>query len=551
MFKSMARKSALILLGMVMLAGCTNATNTGNTAGNTSNTSNAVESPAASAPSANESTAATATPDLEHIRIGTNQFTKGLEATRTSNADAQLQYNIYDTLILRDPHSEGLEFLPGLATSWKQLEDKTWEFKLRENVQFHDGTIMDAEDVAFSLNRIFKEEEPRFSNAYGRYFNTFDRVEVIDPLTVHIHMLKADPLVEVFLSDLSGAITSKEYIEEVGADQADLMPVGAGPYKVVAFTPGESAVLERFESYWGERAPVGKISYTYIPEIASRSTAVANGEIDIAIGIPPEQEDVLSGQSSVKLIDAAYPLFHVLVLNMNNDVMQNKKLRQALDLAVDRQALVSALWRDKAIVPTSAQFPDYGEMYLDDVKTVEYNVEKAKQLVKESGYDGTPIEVTIRSDYYTYGDLAVQAMIDMWAQIGVTATLTQVPDVNQIEDSKIMIRSWSNPLYYPDPMGLIDASWSDTVWVSERGFWDPQDPEWDTNMEIARFSLDKQARKDAIRKLEAIMKDEAGFILMYQPFEYIALNSSLEWQWPKNYRAYTISLRAGEVALTN
>lgn len=485
---------------------------------------------------------------IEHLRIGTNAFTAGLEATRTSNADAQLQYNIYDTLILRDPFSEDLEFIPGLAESWKQVEPTIWEFKLRPNVKFHDGTTMDAEDVAFSLNRIFANEDPRFKNAYGRYFNTFDKVEIVDDHTVNIHVLRPDPLVEIFLSDLSGAITSKEYIEQVGADEADLMPVGTGPYKVVSFEPKKSAVLERFDEYWGEPAPIQKITYTLIPEVASRVTAISNDEIDMAIGIPTDQEAVLNSQDGIKLIDTAYPLYHVMVMNMGNAYMgSHPKLRQALEMAIDREALNQALWNGKGTVPTSLQFSDYGDMYMPDVQTIEYNVDKAKQLVEESGYDGTTIVIANRANYYVKIDLALQAIIEMWKEIGVNAELLQVPDVNAIPDEEVMIRTWSNPLYYPDPMGIIDASWSDKIWVSTRGLWQPQDSAWFSNFEIARFSTDVQERKDAIRKLNEIAKEEAGFSLLYAPHEYIAIKEGFEYKIPKNYRAYTISLRAGEI----
>ncbi len=500
--------------------------------------------------SATEPTKPKASLPIEHLRIGTNAFTTGLEATRTSNADAQFQYNVYDSLIMRDPFSKELKFIPGLAESWKKLEPTVWEFKLRKEVKFHDGSVMTADDVAFSLNRIFKKEDARFANAHGRYFNTFDKVEIVDGHTVKIHTKVPDPLVEVFLSDLSGAITSKAYVQRVGLNESNLKPIGTGPYKVVSFTPNKTIVLERFDDFWGEKAPIQKVTYSYIPETASRVTAIVNNEIDFAVSIPPDQEAALAKHQNVKLMDVSYPLLHVLVLNMSNPVMANKKLRQALDLAVDRQALVKALWNNKGVVPTSLQFPDYGDMYLPDVKTVEYNVEKAKQLVKESGYDGTPIEVTIRADYYEQGDLAVQAMIEMWKKIGVTATLRQVPDVNAFPDSSIMIRSWSNPLYYPDPMGLIDASWSDTIWVSTRGFFKPQNKEWATSFEKARFSTNTQERKDAIRKLNEIAKDEAGFILMYQPFEYFVTRKNMEWKVPKNYRAYTISLRAGDIFRT-
>ena len=486
---------------------------------------------------------------IENFRIGTNNFTEGLEATRTSNSDAQLQYCIWESLIMRDPYSEKLKLIPGLAQSWTKINDTTLEFKLRPNVKFHDGTVMDAEDVAFSLNRIFRKagRDTRFDNAYGRYFNNFDKVEIIDSQTVHISTLRPDPLMEILLSDLSGAITSKEYAERVGDDEANLHPVGTGPYKVTAFEPSKSAVLERFDDYWGEKAPIRKVTFTWMPEVASRVTAIANNEIDMAIGIPTDQESALGKQNGVKLIDAAYPLYHVLVMNSLNEYMGNhKKLYQALDLAIDREALNKALWNGKGIVPTSLQFPDYGDMYLPDVKTVEYNPEKARQLVRESGYDGTTIVIADRSNYYVNMDLCLQAVIEMWKKIGVNAELRQVPDINKIPDPEVMIRTWSNPLYYPDPMGLIDASWSSTIWVSTRKLWQPGD-EWFSTLDTARFSTDVQVRKDAIRKLNRIAKEQAGFILLYVPHEYVAVRDDISYKIPKNYRAYTISLRDGEI----
>lgn len=536
--KSVPAILCIILLFSILLGGCTDNQKT------TTPTPTEPTEPVKNEPS---------TMIREHLRIGTNAFTKGLEATRTSNADAQLQYSIYDALIMRDPSSKDLKFIPGLAESWKLLSPTVWEFKLRENVKFHDGAVMSAEDVAFSLNRIFENKDPRFDSAYGRYFNTFEKVEIIDSATVLIHLKQPDPLAETFLSDLSGAITSKSYIERVGADAADLKPVGTGPYKVVSFVPGQSAVLERFDDYWGNKAPIQKVTFTYIPEIASRVTAMANNEIDMVIGIPTDQEASLkSSVSGIKLIDTAYPLYHVLVMNMSNKYMgSHPKLRQALDMSIDREALNRALWNGKGIVPTSLQFPDYGDMYLPDVKTIEYNVEKAKQLVKESGYDGTPIVIANRAEYYVNIDLALQAIIEMWKDIGVNAKLLLVPDVNAIPDPEVMIRTWSNPLYYPDPMGLIDASWSDTIWVSTRGLWKPQDPEWSVNFKTARFSTDVNERKKAIRNLNHIAKNEAGFSLLYVPHEFMAVQKDISYTIPKNYRAYTIGLRAGEVSFAN
>ncbi len=116
-----------------------------------------------------------------------------------------------------------------------------------------------------------------------------------------------------------------------------------------------------------------------MPEIASRVTAIANEEIDIAVGIPTDQEASLDSSRGVELIDTAYPIYHTLVYNMGNEFMgSHQKLRQGLDMAIDREGLNQAIWGGKGKVPTSFQFPDYGDMYLSDVQTVEYDPESSR-----------------------------------------------------------------------------------------------------------------------------------------------------------------------------
>ncbi|MEL6170172.1 MAG: ABC transporter substrate-binding protein, partial [Pseudomonadota bacterium] len=106
---------------------------------------------------------------------------------QTGNSGAPMLYQVYDTLIERDSFSNPLTFKPGLATEWAKVEPTIWELKLREGVMMHDGTTMDADDVAFSLNRMLVERDPEFAASWGRWFYNFEKVEVVDPLPVRIH----------------------------------------------------------------------------------------------------------------------------------------------------------------------------------------------------------------------------------------------------------------------------------------------------------------------------------------------------------------------------
>lgn len=486
----------------------------------------------------------------QELRIGLqqvqNEFDPGDE---TGNDGAPALYNVFDTLIERKPFTSPLEFEPGLATSWELVEPNVMELRLREGVVMHDGTTMDAEDVAFSLNRIFEQRQPEFGSADGRFFYNFERVEVVDPLTVRVHAERPDPLFETLLSARNAGIVSEEYVEEVGFDGSNLMPRGTGPYRVAEYQPRERIVLERHEEFWGEPAPFERVIYREISEPAARVTALVNDEVDLITNLPPNQMEVLQGEDGVTVKGITWPMFHVWVLNMNHPAMDDPKVRKAMRLAIDREALVEGLWDGKAIAPKAHQYPEYGEpLYMPDLELIEHDPARAEELLAESTYDGETIRVTYEPYYYLYMGLAAQAIEDMWQQIGLNVELAQVDDYDY---DNIMIRPWSNPMYYPDPMGAMDTHWSTNSWTYERGLWDPQNPDWSETYERVRFSTDPMERRDAYRELLEIAEEESGWILLYRPHEGYAMRADLEWEIPVALRPYTLPLRAGQAGFSS
>jgi len=488
--------------------------------------------------------------EAKELRVGLQSFddgTPGLDSYHTTNAQTQMQTSIHECLIEREPYSLPLKFMPALAESWKMIQPTVMEVKLRKGVKFHDGSTMSAEDVAFSLNRIWQRTRPEYDVTQGRFFYNFDRVEIVDPLTVRIHTKRPEPLIEVLLSDRCAAIVSKAYHDQVGFEKADLAPVGAGPYRVVSFKARHQLVLERFNDYWGEKAPLDKITFTNIPEISSRITALINGEVDFIGNIPPDQEGPLQNRKEVKLLGVVWPMFHVYAISMTHPVTGNKKLRQAMNLSVNRELLVKGLWQGKGLVPKAHQFKEYGApLYMPELVTVKYDPDKARELVKESGYDGTPVLLTFLPHYYTYGSLAAPAIAEMWQKVGINVKL-QTVDSFPSDMKEIMIRPWSNPMYYPDPMGAYDTHWSKAGWPYRRNFFKPEDPRWDALYEKARFSTDPEERKQSYAELLRIAQDESGYILLYQPYESFAMRSDIEWKVPTNMRPYVLTFRAGQI----
>src|SRR5919106_4057017 len=182
----------------------------------------------------------------------------------TSASDINVFFNLYDNLVMRD---ENLNLTSGLATSWKLVDDKTWQFKLREGVAFHNGDRFTADDVKFSLERAIGEN-PRTSVFAA--LNTIERVDILDASTVNIVTRQPDPLLPTRLSYYGGMMMPKQYFEKVGMEGFRKDPIGTGALKFVEWKKNERLVFEANKQYWRAPLPYEKIIYKPYPETAAR-----------------------------------------------------------------------------------------------------------------------------------------------------------------------------------------------------------------------------------------------------------------------------------------
>jgi peptide/nickel transport system substrate-binding protein len=324
-----------------------------------------------------------------------------------------------------------------------------------------------------------------------------------------------------------------------------LKPIGTGPYKIVEFVPDQKLVYERFDDFWGEKAPYKRITLQRIPELSARITALKNGEVDLITNVPPDQLKTIEADAKLKTEGMVTPLFHVVIFNTQHPKMQDKRLRQALSLAIDRKTLNEALWLGKAVVPSSHTYPQYGPLYMPELKTFEYNPGKAKELLKEAGYDGFPIRFDTSATYYTNGFLAAQAIREMWAAIGVKTQLT-VDDKWTGNDPTMMARNWSNPMYFPDPAGSFGTMWAPTAASNTEGRFKP-DAAYADKWERFRFSTELTARKAAFAELMEYIKNDPPVLVLYQPFESYGLKRSIGWRPLPGHIPYVLDFRAGRI----
>lgn len=505
--------------------------------------------------------AATSFATISHaaeLNVGASNMSTYLDPGRDhSNVGSQFYYNSFDTLIEKDHTTTEGKFLPGLATEWHKVDELTMQFKLRDGVTFHNGEVLDANDVVFSLNRMFHATFPPYQVRSKDRLSNFANAEKIDDLTVEVKVNRPEPLWETLINMQQLMIVPEDYIKALSGDPKvaedsdyeafGLAPVGSGPYKIAQFVPGEKVVWEKYDGFWGKPAPFDKVTVRAIPEMATRITALKNGEVDIITNLPPDQLATVKADANLKTAGMVTPLFHVLIYNTQNEKMANPKFRQALNYAIDRDTLNQALWQGKAVVPASHTMKEFGALYMPELKTFSYDLEKAKALLAQSGYDGQTIRIDTSASYYTNGLLAMQAIAEMWNAIGVKTEIN-VSEKWTGSDPTMNARNWSNPMYFADPFGSFGVMWAPGGPSEGEGRF-KTDADYAQKWERFRFSADVAERKKAYAELMDRIAQDPPFLPLYKPYESWGMRKNVNWAPFPGHIPYVLDFRAGSISV--
>ncbi|MEO0388007.1 MAG: ABC transporter substrate-binding protein, partial [Pseudomonadota bacterium] len=243
--------------------------------------------------------------------------------------------NVFETLMVRDP--DGNLGLGLAAEEPTQVDPTTWEFKLKPGVTFHNGEPLDAAAVAFSGARMI---DPDLNSEQLSYFSTLAGAEVIDDLTVHIKTSGPDPILPARMYYFM--IVPPEASQ---ADDFAQAPVGSGPYKVVRWDRGNSIVLQADPDYRGGAPEVSQVTYRFIEEPGTRLSTLLAGEVDLVTNLLPEFMGQVPQAASMRGLE--HPM---VLLNANGGITADVRVRQALNYAVDKEALASALFEGHAQV---------------------------------------------------------------------------------------------------------------------------------------------------------------------------------------------------------
>jgi len=441
----------------------------------------------------------------------------------TSASDVNVFFNLYDNLVLRD---EQLNLTPGLATAWKLIDDRTWQFKLRQGVVFHNGDAFTADDVKFSLERAIAEN-PRTS-VYAA-LNTIERVEILDPLTVNLVTKHPDPLLPTRLSYYGGMILPRQYFEKVGMEGFRKEPVGTGPIKFVEWKKNERLVFEANKRYWRPALPYDKVIYKPYPETAARIAALLAGEVDFITAVPPDQVEVIDKSGSAKVEGALYAGFFSYTFNVKVPPLDNKRVRQAIHYAIDRQAIVKKLWRGRGVVPNDA-YPNVDKIGYDPKKPpFEYNPKKAKDLLAQAGYKGEEIKIESAIGYLANDKQLTETIAAMLQEVGMNAKVQLLE--YSVRAQKLRQKALEGLLLGDPTSTLLDPDGMFWRLMQPGGLYDYwRHPEWDRLMGEARVLQDPQKRDANYKKAAEIFLDEVPVLIVLQPEKTFALKKDLQWK---------------------
>ncbi len=451
-----------------------------------------------------------------------------------------------------------LEQRPGLATAWRRVDERTVELDLRRGVKFHNGDELAAEDVAFSFGpqRMFGDTRPAGQGqtmalpglivptarvkqlpvevppVARRLWPALDRVEVVNSHTVRFVNATPDLAMEGRISCRGSGIVSRRAFDEAGSwlDYARA-PVGTGPYRVRDYRPDISLTFEAHDEYWGGRPPLRSIRLVEVPEVPARVAGLLAGEYQFACDIPPDQVAGIERSGQFEVQGGTIPNHRLTVFDKTHPQLRDARVRQAMTHAIDRTAIVDALWASRTRVPRGLQWDFYADMLISDWAVPEYNPGRARELVRASGYKGDPIPYRLLNNYYTNQVSTAQILVESWKQAGLNVQIEMKENFSQVFERTPTraVRDWSNSAPFNDPVSSIVSQHGPNGQQQQYGEW--------TNEEMNRLSVeletgtDRSRRRQAFaRMLQIAEREDPAYTVLHQNATFTAKPRALKWR---------------------
>ncbi len=427
-------------------------------------------------------------------------------------------YNLYDSLTRWDA---ALQLQPGLATSWKAVNDITWEFTLRPGVKFHDGSPLTAEDVRATIERNLVPGKTVVTAG----FTTIESVQAASPTLVRVVTRKPDPLLPVRMAQMGSQILPARLATDEGAKELARRPIGSGAYRFVEWVKDERLVMEANRDWWGweGRPPsVDRVLWKAIPDDFPRLVALEKGDADIVTSVPPDRIRSVAEGRNTRVVSVPSTRTVEFNINSTQPPLSDKRVRQALHYALDVPAIIRSLFAGlgRPLVGGLAD-TDFG--YNPALKPYPYDPARARALLAEAGSPGG-IDVTLHAGMGTMVNdkQLLEVIADMWAKVGIRARVAMMEMVAR----QRMVNERALP-----PGGLLLINVQSTLLDADGSLWRILHPTglggryWAGSqpghrfhevMEQARYTLDPKKRKALYVEATQLFDDEKPWLELFQ-----------------------------------
>ncbi len=474
-----------------------------------------------------------------------------------SNVGTRMSAMYVERLIDLDYQGQ-LDQKPGLATAWRRIDERTLELDLLRGVRFHNGDEMTAEDVAFSFGpqRMFGDTRPTVQGVTlplrgplvttarvktlpaevppvaRRLWPALDRVDVLDRYTVRFVNATPDVTMEGRISCRGSGIVSRRAFDEA-ASWLDYSraPNGTGPYRVREYRPDVSLLMEAHDEYWGGRPPLRSIRLVEVPEVPARVAGLLAGEYQFACDIPPDQIPGIERSGAFEVQGGTIPNHRITAFDKTHPQLRDARIRQAMTHAIDRTAIVDSLWAGRTRVPRGLQWDFYDDMLIRDWTVPDFDLARARELVKAAGYKGDPIPYRLLNNYYTNQVATAQVLVESWQQAGLNVEIGMKENWSQIFErtGTRAVRDWSNSATFNDPVSSLVSQHGPNGEQQQYGEW--------TNEEMNRLSVELETGTDHARRRQAFARmlqiaecEDPAYAVLHQNATFTAKPRAIKWK---------------------
>jgi peptide/nickel transport system substrate-binding protein len=476
-------------------------------------------------------------------------------ANQSETPASNLGRQIFDTLFERDPN---LKVVPALAAEMPKLvAPTTWEVKLRKGVKFHNGEEFNAESVKFSLERL-AQGQGKLRGA--TFFAPVDRVEIVDPYTVRVHTKKPWPTFTVVMTFVQGGLYPPGAYKDKDTAFISKNPIGTGPYKFVRWAKDEEIVLEAYDRYWRGAPKIKTVVFKPIPDDAVRVAALQNGEIDVAVNIPPHLANPIANHpklflSTAPSIRTIQLMFYTHQMDAQhkptgpyNGPTADKRVRQAIAYAIDADEIIKGVLDGKG-VRVATMLPSMHFGFDPKLQPIKPDLAKTKKLLAEAGFS-SGVEITLHGPQgrYVRDKEVAEAVTGQLNKAGIKTTLRTYEFVNYLNNmvyvhkaGPIWLIGWGTPTMDAETVygPLFKTPGIFVNWHNE---------EFNRMFEEAQAIMDEKKRLEQYHRINRLWVEEMPAVPLYQQIDLYGVNRRLNWKARSDevIQAFTMSLKEGK-----